>query len=56
MTVADNGHAGEKRQNLDAEALRREAIAWSEAASLAFSRERYLDEDEDAAVERMRLR
>ena len=56
VTVADNGHAGEKRQNLDAEALRREAIAWYEAASLSFSRERYLDEDEDAAVERMQLR
>ena len=32
---------------LDDKALRREAIAWYETASLAFHRHRYLDVDED---------
>ena len=55
VTVADKARAGDKRQNLDAKTLEREAIAWYEAASLAFARERYRDEDREATSERKRF-
>ena len=47
-------HAGSRRtdQALDEQTLEREAIAWYEAASLAFGREGLLDEDSDATAAR----
>ena len=53
VTVAANANAGTARsaQPLADAQLEREAIAWYEAASLAFGLERYLDEDADAAAE-----
>ncbi len=55
VTVAANANANagtaRSAQPLADAQLEREAIAWYEAASLAFGRERYLDEDADAAAE-----
>jgi phosphoglycerol transferase MdoB-like AlkP superfamily enzyme len=49
MSIAPNAHAGviDAQHPVDESALQREAIAWYEAASLAFGRGRYLDEDQD---------
>ncbi len=49
VTVAPNVNAGvaQAQPPVDDATLQREAIAWYEAASLAFGRGRYLDEDED---------
>ena len=47
IQISANSHAGpqNQKQPLDDESLKREAIAWYETASLAFSRDDYLDED-----------
>lgn len=49
VTIAPNTNAGttHPQRPVDEPTLRREAIAWYEAASLAFSRGQYLDEDQD---------
>jgi phosphoglycerol transferase MdoB-like AlkP superfamily enzyme len=56
VQITANEHAGSRRtgQPLDDERLKREAISWYEAASLAFAREGLLDEDIDATEERNR--
>lgn len=50
VRISPERNAGEPRARppLDEEALKKEAIAWYESASLAFGRQRYLDEDGDA--------
>jgi phosphoglycerol transferase MdoB-like AlkP superfamily enzyme len=52
--IGDSENAGSRRSEgaLDDETLQREAVSWYEAASLAFGRGNYLDEDLDAAAER----
>ena len=47
--IAASKHAGlqHPERPLDEKTLEREAIAWYEAASLAFGRGKYLEEDED---------
>jgi phosphoglycerol transferase MdoB-like AlkP superfamily enzyme len=54
VSIAANEHAGTARSEnpLADQALQREAIAWYEAASLAFGRGSYLDEDSDAVKAR----
>jgi len=57
VTVAASQHAGSPRSvaPVDEATLRREAISWYEAASLAFARGRYLDEDGDASARPRKL-
>lgn len=52
VRIALSREAGERRaaDTLTDDRLRREAISWYETASLAFSRQRYLDLDEDEGV------
>ena len=54
VQITADEHAGTPRsdQPLAEATLQREAIAWYEAASLAFGRDRYIDEDADATAER----
>lgn len=54
VQVTTDEHAGTQRSDhpLAEATLQREAIAWYEAASLAFGRDRYIDEDADATAER----
>jgi phosphoglycerol transferase MdoB-like AlkP superfamily enzyme len=49
VDIVPNAHAGaiNAPSPVDEATLQREAIAWYEAASLAFARGRYLDEDKD---------
>ena len=52
VSVVADAHAGTARLALADAQVEREAIAWYEAASLAFARDRYIDEDADARAER----
>jgi phosphoglycerol transferase MdoB-like AlkP superfamily enzyme len=54
VQISNSEHAGSQRsdQPLDNKTLQREAISWYEAASLAFGRASYLDEDVDATATR----
>ena len=54
VRITASEHAGVQRTDhpLDEKTLQREAVAWYEAASLAFGRERYLDEDTKATLAR----